>query len=276
MRRGRFEESSGPSVQAAQAAERAGRPDLAYGGWAGAAGAAAATGDYERALELLDRGRETLRDKGLASVEVHMLAARAFLLTRLGRLVDAAGASELAQQLAEQLAQPELLAMTSHDHGLVALEMRDYELAAELLAGALVDGAPISRPLTRLALAEALSQIGELDRADEQLRATVLEPLRPSDFPDSLVPRLTRVQGLIAQARGDLELAERRLREAVAGWERQRHQSASADNFNAVLADLGRPVVGLIEPERELAVARADLDALIDARTKGSVHAVVP
>jgi hypothetical protein len=37
------------------------------------------------------------------------------------------------------------------------------------------------------------------------------------------------------------------------------------------LADLGRPVVGLIEPERELARARADLEAI----KKGTLDALV-
>jgi hypothetical protein len=93
----------------------------------------------------------------------------------------------------------------------------------------------------------------------------VLEPVRPSDFPDSLVPRLTRIQGQLAHARGDDALAQRRLRESIAGWERQTGTALGADNMTAVLADLGRPVVGLIEPERELARARADLDVLMHA-----------
>jgi ATP/maltotriose-dependent transcriptional regulator MalT len=276
MRRGRFEESWLPSVAAAEAAERAGRPDLAYGCWAAAAGAAAATGQYERGLELIDRGRERLRDNGLASIEVHMLAARAFLLVRMGCLEEARTAAELEHRLAEQLDQPSLVSMAKHDLGLVELEAGRHERAVALLSAALVEGAPISRPLTRLALAEALIGIGEPDRAEVQLRATVLEPVRPSDFPDSLVPRLTRIQGLLAHARGDGALAERRLRESVSGWARLVGPTIRADNINAVLADLGRPVVGLVEPERELARARADLELVTDARRKGSAHAVVP
>jgi hypothetical protein len=38
-----------------------------------------------------------------------------------------------------------------------------------------------------------------------------------------------------------------------------------------VLADLGRPVVGLVEPERELARAKADLEQI----QKGRSDAVV-
>ncbi len=87
----------------------------------------------------------------------------------------------------------------------------------------------------------------------------MLEPIRPSDFPDALVPRLARVQGLVALARGDHDEGARRLEESVAGWQRLIARSSRADNVTSVLADLGRPVVGLVEPERELGRARVDL-----------------
>jgi DNA-binding SARP family transcriptional activator len=272
MRRGRFVDSYAPAVAAGEAVARAGRPDLAYGCWANAAGAATAAGEHERALGFIGRGLDAIDEQGLQSLEIHLLAARAFVLTRLHRLDDARTATESEQRLAEQLGQPQLLAMVSHDRGLVALEAGEYDRAARLLAAALVEGAPISRPLTRLALAEALARAGELEPSADQLRATVLEPVRPSDFPDALVPRLARVQGLIALARHDLEAGERRLRESVAGWERVLDRTRGAESMTAVLADLGRPVVGLVEPERELARARGELQAL----TKGTRHAVVP
>ena len=59
-----------------------------------------------------------------------------------------------------------------------------------------------------------------VDEADAEIRATALEPVGPADFPDTLVARLTRVQGLVAAARGDDALAERRLGEAADGWRR--------------------------------------------------------
>jgi DNA-binding SARP family transcriptional activator len=271
MRRGRFVESYGPSIAAGDAIARAGRPDLAYGCWANAAGAAAAAGEYDRALEFLDRGTSSIAGQGLKGIEVHLLAARSFVLSRLGRLDEARAVADSERALAEQLAQPELLAMASHDRGQIALQERDYERAARLLVQSLVDGAPISRPLTRLALAEALAGQGDTDDAAEQIRATVLEPVRPSDFPEALVPRLARVQGLIALARKHADEAERRLDESIAGWERLVEHTGRAESMTTVLADLGRPVVGLIEPERELARARADRDAI-----KGATSAVVP
>ncbi len=276
MRRGRFVESYAPSIAAGEAIGRAGRPDLAYACWTDAAGAAAAAGEFERALEFIDRGFAALAEHRLQAPELQLLAARCFLLTRLGRIDDARAAAEAERRLAEQLAQPELVAMASHDSGLVALKAGEHELAALLLGDALVDGAPISRPLTRLALAEACALSGQPDRADAELRATVLEPVRASDFPDALVPRLTRIQGLVALARDDRKEAARRLHESIAGWERLLDRARGVENMTAVLADLGRPVVGLVEPEHELERARCELQALQTTPAKGSPNAVFP
>jgi hypothetical protein len=161
--------------------------------------------------------------------------------------------------------------MASHDCGLVALEEGDHPLAATLLAASLVEGAPISRPQTRLALAEALARSGQLEQAAEEIRAAVLEPVRPSDFPEALVPRLARVQGLIALANRKPAEAERRLEESIAGWERMFERTVRAESITTVLADLGRPVVGLVEPERELERARAELQAI----KQGGLSAIV-
>ncbi len=276
MRRGRFVDSYGPSIAAGEAISRAGRPDLAYGCWANAASAASAAGEHERALEFLDRGVAAVAGNGLESLEIHLLAARSFVLRRLGRLDEARAAADCEGALAEQLGQPALIAMASHDRGLVALQAGATELASALLAGSLVESAPISRPLTRLALAEALARSGHPDRAAEQVRATVLEPVAPSDFPDALVPRLARVQGLIALARDQHAEAECRLMESIAAWERQLERAIRAESITTVLADLGRPVIGLIEPERELDRARADLHAIQTSAARGTANAVVP
>jgi DNA-binding SARP family transcriptional activator/tetratricopeptide (TPR) repeat protein len=276
MRRGRFTESYGPSIAAGEAVSRAQRHDLSYGCWVNAAGAATAAGEHDRALEFLDRGMAATAGRGLQSLEIHMLAARSFVLLGLGRLDEARGAAESEQAIAEQLAQPELVAMASHDRGLVALQAGETELAVTLLAASLVEAAPISRPLTRLALAEALARGGDPARAAEEVRATVLEPLRPSDFPDALVPRLARVQGLIALAGDDCDEAQRRLEESIAGWERLLRRTVRAESITTVLADLGRPVVGLVEPERELARARSELEAIQSTARKGEPDAVVP
>jgi hypothetical protein len=49
-----------------------------------------------------------------------------------------------------------------------------------------------------------------------------------------------------------------------------------ADSITTVLADLGRPVVGLVEPERELARARTELRAIASSTEEGAIDAVVP
>ena len=271
MRRGRFVESYGPEVVAGEASERIGRPDLAFGAWVNAAGAATAAEQHDRALEFLDRAMAAVAGHGLKGIEVDVLAAKAFVLRRLGRLADARRAAEAEQAAAEQLAQPDRLAMANHDRGLVALEEGEWELAAQLLTASLLEPAPISRPVARIALAEALALGGRPDQAAEEVRAAVLEPVRPSDFPATLVPRLARVQGLIARAREDQAEAARRFEESTAGWERLLAANLRADSLTRVLADLGRPVVGLVEPERELARARADLEAIQQRRTNAVV-----
>jgi DNA-binding SARP family transcriptional activator len=274
MRRGRFTEAYAPSIAAGEAIARAGRPDLAYGCWANAAGAAAAEGDYDRALAFLDRCAAAIAGSGLLSLEVHLLGVRSFVLRRVGRRADALIATQAEREIADRLGDPALLAMAAHDRGLVALEDGDYEHAASLLGAALAGPAPISRPLTRLARAEALARAGLLAEAQTELRETVLEPVRPSDFPETLVPRLARVQGLIAAQAGDQHLAVQRLREAVDGWRGQVTRLTRGDSMAAVLSDLGRPVVGLVEPERELDRVVRELEAITETN-EGASHAVL-
>jgi thioester reductase-like protein len=77
---------------------------------------------------------------------------------------------------------------------------------------------------------------------------------------------------LIALARDDHTEARRRLEEAIAGWERLVQRTVRADSITAVLADLGRPVVGLITPERELTRAQTELESIAE----GDPNAVIP
>jgi hypothetical protein len=98
------------------------------------------------------------------------------------------------------------------------------------------------------------------------VRDVVLEPVGPGDFPATLVARMSRVQGLIAAARGDLPMARRRLAESVATWQRivqTLDSRQTGAGYVAALIDLGRPPVSaLVEPAAELALATADLAAL--------------
>jgi DNA-binding SARP family transcriptional activator len=273
IRRGDFEGAYGPSIAAGEAIDRAGRPDLAYGCWANAAGAAAAVGDFARALEFLDRADAALAGKGLTAIEIQLLGLRSFLLLRTSDCDGARVAADAAVVLAARIGQAPLIAMAAHDRGLVALADEEYPFAAKLLGEALVQDAPISPALTRLARAEALARAERLQEAEAEVRATALEPLRASDWPETLVPRLARVQGLIAARGGDRELAIRRLEEAAGGWRRQLSRLARGERMAAVLADLGRPVVGLVEPERELERVTHELDSL-QTPGQGAAHAL--
>jgi tetratricopeptide (TPR) repeat protein len=167
-------------------------------------------------------------------------------------------------ELARRLDSAPLEALTWYDAGLVALAADQFGEAAALLGDALDAGAELSRPAARLARAEALAAAGDPERAELELRAAVCEPVGPGDQAWALVPRAARVQGLVARARGDRAVARARLREAAAGWRRLRPPRLG-DSHLANLVDLGRPpVVGLVEPDRELARVCAELADLGD------------
>jgi tetratricopeptide (TPR) repeat protein len=253
VRRGRFRESYAALTAAGEAAERIELPDLACSCWLNAACVAACAGEFDRALGFVERGARSLRGQRLIWLEVHILAARAHVLARLGRLDEARQAAEQEAAAAERADTPELQATAEHDQGMIAMWLGDNERAAQLLAAALAHDAPVSRPIARLARAEALARVKRCDEAEQELRAVALEPVRPSDMPETLVPRMTRVQGLIAAARGDASLAARRLEEAAAGWRRMRDCTRAGESYTRSFADLARPpVLGLVEPEREL------------------------
>lgn len=263
IRRGRFTDAYAPLILAGRLAKAGGRPDLALTCWFNLACAASCADDPTRALEFVDRGLATARASGLASREIPLLTARAHVLLRLDRAPEAVAACEDGWRLAERLDDAGLRAVNEHDRGLVALALGEPAAAERLLALALRHRAPVSRPLARLARAEALTRLGQYGEAEQELRDAVLEPVRASDMPAALVPRLTRLQGLIAAGRGDRGLAIRRLDEAAAGWRRLAADLGEGDAYAAVLADLGRPpVAGLIEPSRELAVTLAELAAV--------------
>ena len=266
LRAGRFTESYGPLIAASAAAGRAGRPDLAYSCLANAASAAACAGDLPRALDFADRCLPLVVPNGLLRLCVYTHSARTALLRLLGRPGEARVACDAAAAAAERIGLPELEGLVHHDRGLLATAAGEHEAAASELGLALDLGAPVSRPLARLLRAEALARDGRPDDAEHELRAVALEPVSPADLPDTLVARMSHVQGLIALRRGNQSLAVRRLREAESGWlrrsrqDRAEHDSDTGQGYVAALIDLGRPpVAALIEPARELAALRADI-----------------
>ena len=269
IRAGRFTDSFGPLIAASAAAGRAGRPDMSYSCLSNAASAAACAGEFGRALDFADRCLPLVTPNGLLRLGVYAQTARSAILRRLGRLTEARQACDAAAGLSDRAGLPELDGLVGHERGLLALADADPAAAAASLATALDLRAPVSRTATRLRRAEALARSGQSELAEAELREAALEPVAPSDFPLALVPQMSRVQALIASARGDTALAERRLTESVAGWQRVAGTVDSAQTgagYVAALIDLGRPPVSsLVEPARELAIVSAELSALRDS-----------
>jgi tetratricopeptide (TPR) repeat protein len=222
--------------------------------------ALSAAGNLTGALRAADAAVAATR--GMTVIEVPCLAARAFVLSRLGRHDEALSVAGEQLAKAERMDSPAAAALARHDAGLISLAAGRYAEAAQFLTDALAAGAQVSRPAARLARAEALARSGRPDEAATEVRAAALEPVRDGDQPWALVPRMARVQGLIALARGEHALARRRLDEAAASWQRHLRPDAGVE-FVANFVDLGRPpVVGLVEPAWELRRLTAELAGL--------------
>jgi tetratricopeptide (TPR) repeat protein len=190
------------------------------------------------------------------------------ILARLERFGEASVVIAEQRRLADRLDSPLISATSAFDAGLVALAAGRFAEAAELLAEALAGPAQISRPAAAIARAEALARAGDIERAKAQLRAAVTEPVRGADQPWSLVPKISRVQALIAVGSGDRDLAVRRYREAEVAWRRMLPSvtTATSEGYFANLVDLGRPpVVGLVEPTRELTRIERERANLLEA-----------
>ena len=169
LRRGRFREASEPLLAGGEAALRAGRPDRCYDCWINAATSMACAGDFTGALAIADRALASMRASGFATLELEVLAGRAHILARLGRIAEASDAARAEQELAGRLGDPALRARSDHDAGLIALAAGDHARAEALLAAALDGGAAVGRPRARLARAEALVRLGRLAEAAAEL-----------------------------------------------------------------------------------------------------------
>ena len=259
IRLGRFSECEAVAARGGAAARRAGRPLVAFGVWIQTACALSGSGDLTGALRAADAAVAATR--GMTVIEFQCLAARAFVLSRLGRHAEALSLAREQLAMAERMDSPAIAARARHDAGLISLAAGRHLEAAHLLEQALAEGAEVSLA-ARLAQAEALARSGRPDEATAEVRRAALEPVRSSDQPWALVPRMTRVQGLIALARGDRAGARRRLTEAADGWRRHLGHDPGAE-FVANFVDLGRPpIVGLVEPDWELRRLTAELAGL--------------
>ena len=265
IRSGRFRESIEPSKHAAILALERGRVDLVFVALNTAASASASSGDFEGALRLADRARGAGRPG--TALEAEALAMRAYALSRLGRHAEAREAVEQETAVLRRAGEPGEEALGDFDAGSIALAAGDHAEALARLQDALEnEDGRVLRALARLRLAEARLGSGDSDGAAAELRRFPFEPVGRVDLPETLVPRLERLQALIAAAQNDMRGALQRLAEAEAGW-RRLLAAAPGDPFAASLIDLGRtPVAGLVEPAVELGRVLAERAALLAGR----------
>ena len=134
-RRGRFAESYGPMLAAADAHVRAGAVDEACVALSNAGCAAAFERDFDRALEYADRAVPL--GGAAVGLQLHAQAARAYVLSRLGRHDEARAAAAAQCARAARSGTASLLASARHDLGQIALAAGDDAAAAELLGQAL-------------------------------------------------------------------------------------------------------------------------------------------
>jgi DNA-binding SARP family transcriptional activator/tetratricopeptide (TPR) repeat protein len=265
IRQGRFTDAVTVARSAAPAAANDHLPDRAFTVWINAACALTCVGDFDGALALAEQA--VAATEPMPALLVGSLATLAQILARLGRHPEAAAVARRQQECAARLDAPELAATAAHDAGLVAMAAGRYADAAALLGQGLAAGAAVSRPTAGLHRAEALVLAGDVAAAASQLRAAIVEPAGRADLPWALVPRIAWIQGLIAAAKGDTPLARARFEESAHGWRTLIPSAAAttADGYNASLVDLGRPpLVGLIEPDTELARVEQQLQSMDD------------
>ena len=274
LRAGKFTESYGPLIAAAAAAGRAGRPDMAYSCLINAASAAACAGALDRALDFVDRCYPLVVPNGLTRLVVNTYTGQAAILRRMGRTNEATDALRLAGDAADRLGSTAVDGLVHFERGLLALTIGDFAAAAAELDSALDQpDAPISRPLARLHRAEALARVGRCAEAEAEIRAVAMEPVSASDFPDTLVARMNRIEALIAAHAGNYELAASRLQQAADGWQRRTAQPASGDRYVANLIDLGAPPLSsLVEPDREYRTVMAELAAITERPRSNDAH----
>ena len=263
LRRGRFAEAADPGRVGASLARSVGRVDLAYIGTINAAAGLAASGALDSAMGLLDEALAVPADPGMQAMEAELLLSRGWVLSRLRRHDAALADARRARRIAERIGDERLATLADAELGRALLRAGEYAQSADLLARALATSSTeIGRSLARLQRAEALARSGRLDEASDELGAMALEPVRPSDWPDTLVSRMSTVKGLIAWRRGDARTARTELEYAAAGWRRRTAARDLGDRITATLADLGHPIIGIVAPEEELATVLTDLARL--------------
>ena len=142
IRRGQFTDCEAVAERGGAAARRAGRPDIAYGVWIQTACALSGAGNLTGALRAADAAVAATR--GMTVIELPCLAARAFMLSRLGRHEEALSVAGEQLAKAERMDSEAAAVLARHDTGLISLAAGRYAEAAQLLGEALAEGAEVS------------------------------------------------------------------------------------------------------------------------------------
>ena len=238
-------------------------PDCAYSAWVNLSCIAAALGRFEEGL----RCAESADVRGLPPMIAPLQAIRASLLMRLGRADEARAAVALEREAALRSGMASLVALADHDEGsspcrpaTTSAPPRSWPARWTPRRASAGGRAPGPRGGAGARRARR--------RGRGRAAPVTLEPVGPVDRPGVLVARLTHVQGLVAQARGDHALAAQRLTEAAAAWRRTPGGESAAGDLLANLVDLGRPAIGTVEPARELQRLDAELALLRGTATR--------
>jgi DNA-binding SARP family transcriptional activator/tetratricopeptide (TPR) repeat protein len=122
IRLGRFTECEAVAERGGAAARRSRRLDVAYGIWIQTACALSGAGKLTEALRAADAAVAATR--GMTVIELPCLAARAFVLSRLGRHEEALSVAGEQLVKAERMDSPAAAALAQHDAGLISLARR--------------------------------------------------------------------------------------------------------------------------------------------------------
>ena len=142
IRLSQFTECEAVAARAAAAARRAGRPVVAFGVWIQSACALSGSGDLAGALRAADAAVAATR--GMTVLELQCLAARGFVLSRLGRHAEALPLAREQLAMAERMDSAAIAARARHDAGMISLAAGRHAEAAHLLEQALAEGAEVT------------------------------------------------------------------------------------------------------------------------------------
>ena len=252
LRAGQGDRSEQEIDTAVELALTARRPELAQLSLSVTGAVAASRGDFNRVLEYAERAL-AVGHHG-RHLETQALAAKAYALSRLERHDEAVQVAEDAARLSLESGDEARQALAMFDCGSIYLAAgRAGDARARLAAALGGNASALPRTTARLRLAEATLLAGDSEAAERELQRVPFEPVVPTDVPMALVPRLERLEGLVAAARGNDAGAIRALASAEATWRTMLGQVPDDSLFAATVLDVGRvPVAGLIEPALEL------------------------